>query len=75
MLWLILFYVLMLVQWPYITLLFLIISISYIMILVSVHQPIYGFASNDPLRFKRAAGQKDLFYVNDLDLDLKNVRS
>ncbi|XP_021759050.1 transcription initiation factor TFIID subunit 6-like [Chenopodium quinoa] len=36
-------------------------------------EPIYGFASNDPLRFKRAAGQKDLFYVNDIDLDLKNV--
>ncbi|XP_057540477.1 transcription initiation factor TFIID subunit 6-like isoform X1 [Amaranthus tricolor] len=36
-------------------------------------EPIYGFASNDPLRFKRAAGHKDLFYVNDVDLDLKDV--
>ncbi|KAL2944873.1 Transcription initiation factor TFIID subunit 6 [Bienertia sinuspersici] len=36
-------------------------------------EPIYGFASNDPLRFKKAAGHKDFFYVNDLDLDLKDV--
>ncbi|XP_048498471.1 transcription initiation factor TFIID subunit 6 isoform X2 [Beta vulgaris subsp. vulgaris] len=35
--------------------------------------PIYGFASNDPLRFKRAGGNKDLFYVNDHGLDLKDV--
>lgn len=36
-------------------------------------EPIYGFASNDPLRFKKAAGHKDFYYVNDLDLDLKEV--
>ncbi|KAH9620319.1 hypothetical protein KSS87_021716 [Heliosperma pusillum] len=36
-------------------------------------EPIYGFASNDPLRFKRAAGHHDLFYVNDCDLELKNI--
>ncbi|KAK9673835.1 hypothetical protein RND81_12G192800 [Saponaria officinalis] len=36
-------------------------------------EPIYGFASNDPLRFKRVAGHHDLFYVNDSDLELKNI--
>ncbi|KAL9236260.1 hypothetical protein vseg_010953 [Gypsophila vaccaria] len=36
-------------------------------------EPIYGFASNDPLRFKRAAGHHDLFYVNDCELELKNI--
>ncbi|XP_015901267.3 transcription initiation factor TFIID subunit 6-like isoform X2 [Ziziphus jujuba] len=36
-------------------------------------EPIYGFASGDPLRFKRAAGHKDLFYINDKDVEFKNV--
>ncbi|KAF7815899.1 transcription initiation factor TFIID subunit 6-like [Senna tora] len=36
-------------------------------------EPIYGFASNDPLRFKRAAGHKDLFYIDDKDVDFKDV--
>jgi transcription initiation factor TFIID subunit 6 len=36
-------------------------------------QPIYGFATGDPLRFKRAARHKDLFYVNDKDLEFKDV--
>lgn len=36
-------------------------------------EPIYGFASNDPLRFKRAAGHKDLFYVDDRDVEFKDV--
>lgn len=36
-------------------------------------QPIYGFASGDPMRFKRAAGHRDLFYVEDKDVDFKEV--
>ncbi|XP_004500117.1 transcription initiation factor TFIID subunit 6-like isoform X2 [Cicer arietinum] len=36
-------------------------------------EPLYGFASNDPLRFKRAAGHKDLFYIDDKDVDIKDV--
>ncbi|KAK7288475.1 hypothetical protein RIF29_01935 [Crotalaria pallida] len=36
-------------------------------------EPIYGFTSNDPLRFKRAAGHKDLFYVDDKDVEFKDL--
>lgn len=36
-------------------------------------EPIYGFTSNDPLRFKRAAGHKDLFYIDDKDVDIKDL--
>ena len=36
-------------------------------------QPVYGFASGDPLRFKRAVGHTDLFYIDDKDLDFKDV--
>ncbi|XP_010913968.1 transcription initiation factor TFIID subunit 6 [Elaeis guineensis] len=36
-------------------------------------EPLYGFASGDPLRFKRAVGHKDLFYIDDKDVDLKDV--
>ncbi|XP_077238315.1 TATA BOX ASSOCIATED FACTOR II 59 [Tasmannia lanceolata] len=36
-------------------------------------EPIYGFASGDPLRFKRAVGHKDLFYVDDKEVDFKDV--
>ncbi|PSS14344.1 Transcription initiation factor TFIID subunit like [Actinidia chinensis var. chinensis] len=36
-------------------------------------EPIYGFASGDPLRFRRAVGHKDLFYIDDKDLDFKDV--
>ncbi|EOY12200.1 hypothetical protein QUC31_001698 [Theobroma cacao] len=36
-------------------------------------EPIYGFASRDPLRFKRAAGHKDLFYIDDKDVEFKEV--
>ncbi|CAL8151897.1 unnamed protein product [Prunus armeniaca] len=36
-------------------------------------EPIYGFASGDPLRFKRAAGHKDLFYIDDNDVEFKDV--
>lgn len=36
-------------------------------------EPIYGFASGDPLRFRRAVGHKDLYYIEDKELDLKDV--
>ncbi|BAT83044.1 transcription initiation factor TFIID subunit 6 [Vigna umbellata] len=36
-------------------------------------EPIYGFASGGPLRFKRAVGHRDLFYIEDKDVDLKEV--
>ncbi|XP_027171078.1 transcription initiation factor TFIID subunit 6 [Coffea eugenioides] len=36
-------------------------------------EPIYGFASGDPLRFRRALGHRDLFYVDDKDVDFKDV--
>lgn len=36
-------------------------------------EPIYGFASGDNLRFKRAVGHKDLFYIEDKELDLKDI--
>ncbi|KAH9294356.1 hypothetical protein KI387_040438, partial [Taxus chinensis] len=35
--------------------------------------PIYGFASEDPLKFKKAVGHADLFYVDDKDLEFKDV--
>ncbi|KAI9185779.1 hypothetical protein LWI28_010560 [Acer negundo] len=36
-------------------------------------EPIYGFASGDSLRFKRAAGHKDLYYVDDKGVELRDV--
>ncbi|XWS75828.1 hypothetical protein CRYUN_Cryun01aG0125600 [Craigia yunnanensis] len=36
-------------------------------------EPVYGFASGGPLRFKRAVGHRDLFYIDDKDVDLKDV--
>ncbi|XP_049412609.1 transcription initiation factor TFIID subunit 6-like [Solanum stenotomum] len=36
-------------------------------------EPIYGFASGDPLRFRRAAGHKDLFYIEEKDIEFKDV--
>lgn len=36
-------------------------------------EPVYGFASGDPLRFRRALGHKDLFYIDDKDVDFKDV--
>ena len=36
-------------------------------------QSIYGFASGDSLRFQRAAGHKDLFYVEEKDVEFKDV--
>ena len=33
----------------------------------------YGFASGDPLCFKRAVGHKDLFYLDDREVDFKEV--
>ncbi|KAL6971753.1 Transcription initiation factor TFIID subunit 6 [Sarracenia purpurea var. burkii] len=35
--------------------------------------PIYGFASGDPLQFRRVVGHKDLFYIDDKELDFKDV--
>lgn len=40
-----------------------------------LYQPIYGFTARDPLRFKRAAGHKDLFYIDDKDVEFKEVRN
>lgn len=36
-------------------------------------EPIYGFASGDPLRFKKAAGHKDLYYVDNKDIEFREV--
>ncbi|CAL5202260.1 unnamed protein product [Lathyrus oleraceus] len=36
-------------------------------------EPIYGFASNDNLRFKRAPGYNGLFYIDDRDVDIKDL--
>ncbi|KAG0465932.1 hypothetical protein HPP92_020096 [Vanilla planifolia] len=36
-------------------------------------EPIYGFATGDQLRFKRAVGHKDLFYIDDKDVDFKDL--
>ncbi|XP_047342417.1 transcription initiation factor TFIID subunit 6 [Impatiens glandulifera] len=36
-------------------------------------EPLYGFTCNDPLRFKKAVGHKGLFYIDDKDLDFKEV--
>ncbi|KAB1215129.1 Transcription initiation factor TFIID subunit 6 [Morella rubra] len=36
-------------------------------------EPIYGFTSGDSLGFKRAVGHKDLFYVDDKDVEFKEV--
>ncbi|CAN1167802.1 Transcription initiation factor TFIID subunit 6 [Linum perenne] len=36
-------------------------------------EPVYGFASGGHLRFKRAIGHKDLFYIDDKDVDFKDV--
>ncbi|XP_027352005.1 transcription initiation factor TFIID subunit 6 [Abrus precatorius] len=36
-------------------------------------EPIYGFASGGPLRFRKAVGHRDLFYIDDKDVDLKDV--
>ncbi|XP_057485587.1 transcription initiation factor TFIID subunit 6-like isoform X1 [Actinidia eriantha] len=36
-------------------------------------EPIYGFTSGDSLRFQRAAGHKDLFYVEEKDVEFKDV--
>ncbi|XP_038888295.1 transcription initiation factor TFIID subunit 6-like isoform X2 [Benincasa hispida] len=36
-------------------------------------EPMYGFASGGPLRFKRAIGHRDLFYLEDKDLEFKDI--
>ncbi|TYJ00144.1 hypothetical protein E1A91_A13G067700v1 [Gossypium mustelinum] len=40
-----------------------------------LHQPICRFASRDALRFKKPAGHKDLFYIDDKDVEFKEVRT
>ncbi|CAN1799472.1 Transcription initiation factor TFIID subunit 6 [Linum perenne] len=45
----------------------------YYLLLLSL-QPVYGFTSKDSQRFKRAAGHKDLYYVDDKPLEFKDVR-
>lgn len=40
-----------------------------------MNQPVYGFASGGQLRFKRAVGHRDLFYIDDKDVDFKDVSS
>ena len=36
-------------------------------------EPVYGFALGDPLRFKRAVGHTDLFYIDYKDLEFKDI--
>ncbi|XP_071905429.1 transcription initiation factor TFIID subunit 6-like isoform X2 [Coffea arabica] len=36
-------------------------------------EPIHGFASGDPLRFKNAAGHNNLYYIRDKDVEFKDV--
>ncbi|KAK2648747.1 hypothetical protein Ddye_016236 [Dipteronia dyeriana] len=36
-------------------------------------EPVYGFASGGPLQFRRAIGHRDLFYIDDKDVDFKDV--
>ena len=36
-------------------------------------QPLYGFGSEDPARFARAAGHQDLLYVHDSELSFEQV--
>ncbi|CDP13771.1 unnamed protein product [Coffea canephora] len=36
-------------------------------------EPIHGFASGDPLRFKKAAGHNNLYYIRDKDVEFKDV--
>lgn len=53
---------------------FLLLFFLLLLLVVMVLQPVYGFASGDPLRFKRAAGHKDLYYIDDADVEFKDVR-
>ncbi|MCO5609013.1 hypothetical protein L7F22_063233 [Adiantum nelumboides] len=36
-------------------------------------EPLYGFASGGPLRFKRALGHTDLFYIDDGEVEFKEA--
>lgn len=36
-------------------------------------EPVYGFASGGHLQFKRSLGHRDLFYIDDRDVDFKDV--
>jgi hypothetical protein len=37
-------------------------------------QPLYGFGAVEPLQFSRAQGHNDVFYVQDRELDVDEVR-
>ncbi|KAL3698741.1 hypothetical protein R1sor_012817 [Riccia sorocarpa] len=36
-------------------------------------EPLYGFASGDPLRYRRALGHADLYYIEDREMDFKEI--
>ncbi|XP_021724539.1 transcription initiation factor TFIID subunit 6-like isoform X1 [Chenopodium quinoa] len=36
-------------------------------------EPVYGFALGTPSRFKKAVGHMDLFYIEDKDVDFKDI--
>jgi hypothetical protein len=36
-------------------------------------QPLYGFGALEPLRFSRAEGHSDVFYLQDRELDIDEV--
>ncbi|GAQ78809.1 Transcription initiation factor TFIID subunit [Klebsormidium nitens] len=36
-------------------------------------EPLYGFSSDDPLRFRKALGHSDLFYLDDKELDFSEI--
>ncbi|KAH0876620.1 hypothetical protein HID58_064014, partial [Brassica napus] len=36
-------------------------------------EPIYGFGSGGPIRFRKAIGHRDLFYTDDREVDFKDV--
>ena len=36
-------------------------------------QPLFGFASADPLRFRHAVGHTGLYFIEDKDLEFKEV--
>ena len=40
-----------------------------------LNKPVYGFTFGGPLQFKRAVGNRDLFYMDDKDVELKDVRN
>jgi len=37
------------------------------------YEVLYGFSFNDPLNFLRVLGQKDLYYAEEIELDIKEI--